>query len=121
LSVPLSTTPHVCATPVDIWMTLLRLLTWLGGLIPPDVEVLPSWLSLLSPQQATVWSARRAHVNVVPVDIDCTFASEATDTGWLRLASVPSPSCPLSFKPQHLTVPSATTAHVWLSLVWMLA
>ena len=38
----------------------------------------------------------------------------ATATGVDELLLLPFPSWPLSFKPQHLTAPVATFAHVWL-------
>lgn len=37
-----------------------------------------------------------------------------TVTGVRRLVVVPSPSWPLKFHPQHLTVPLVSTAHVWV-------
>ncbi len=35
-----------------------------------------------------------------------------TSTGVDLLVVVPSPSCPASFRPQHLTVPPASTAQL---------
>jgi hypothetical protein len=41
--------------------------------------------------------------------------SPATATGVLLLLVVPSPSWPTLFRPQHRTVPSASSAQVWSS------
>ena len=36
-----------------------------------------------------------------------------TSTGVVRSLVVPSPSSPYSFRPQHFTLPSVSTAHEW--------
>ena len=38
-------------------------------------------------------------------------------TGVSLLVAVPSPSCPDTFDPQHLMVPTPSRAHVWLAPV----
>lgn len=44
---------------------------------------------------------------------DTSEESPDTRSGHGRLVVVPSPSCPLSFSPQHLTPPADVSAHAW--------
>ena len=54
---------------------------------------------------AQVWNAPAATATALLMPL--------TDTGLVEPAVVPLPSCPSVFLPQHCTVPSAMSAHVW--------
>jgi hypothetical protein len=66
-----------------------------------------------APQHLTAPRVVSAQLKVLPVAIAATsFVRPATSTGTLLLVVVPSPSCPKSLGPQHLTPPLFVSAHV---------
>eukprot|EP00976_Prorocentrum_cordatum_P075128 1181792-Prorocentrum_minimum.AAC.1 len=134
LSVASSSTAHVWPSPVDTWTTVrpvpklttgrlscISLLSSPRWVLSPS----PSWPSLFSPQHLSEASSKMAHVWVQPVATFATVRPEPTRTvgkkspierGWSpRLSVSPSPSWPLSFLPQHLSVASVKIAHAYSS------
>src|SRR5690606_11883435 len=73
-----------------------------------------SWPDAPSPQQTMLVSSRTAHACRPPALTDVASPSPPTSTGLAESAVVPSPSCPLSFLPQHATVPTSRTAQLKL-------
>src|SRR3989449_5847636 len=76
------------------------------------VVPLPSWPSTFSPQHRIVPSPRSAHACPYPLATATAPVSPLTATGdGAKVPKVPSPRCPDSPSPQHLTVPSPRSAH----------
>ena len=75
----------------------------------------PSCPLLFPPQHFTVLSSRIAHVCDEPAEIDSAVlpGPRFTLTPVSLSMVVPSPSCPNSLSPQHLTVPSSSMVQVW--------
>src|SRR3989442_3737851 len=76
------------------------------------VVPLPSWPSTFSPQHRIVPSPRSAQACPYPLATATAPVSPLTATGeGAKVPKVPSPRCPDSPSPQHLTVPSPRSAH----------
>src|SRR2546428_142534 len=88
------------------------------GTREPLVDPLPSCPSAFRPQHHTVPSPRCAQ-RWYPLGAAATApVSRPTAAGGVEvLLKVPSPRCPESPTPQHCTVPSPRSAHVWASPV----
>src|SRR4051794_40480806 len=73
---------------------------------------LPSLPNSPAPQHLTAPEASRAQVCMVPAPTAMTPEDRpTTSTGTPLWIWEPSPSCPLSLNPQHLTPPVASRAH----------
>ena len=73
----------------------------------------PSSPSLFSPQHSTPTLVTIAQVWFCPAAIAVTpLVRPVTSTGVRRCVVVPSPSCPLVLRPQHLTPPAVVSAQV---------
>ena len=71
----------------------------------------PSWPNWLSPQHCMLPPLRNTQVCRAPVATATASTSAGTPVGTSRgEVVVPSPTCPLSLRPQHCTVPSAMRA-----------
>src|SRR3989442_7389689 len=84
-----------------------------GGAVLGFVVVpLPSWPSMFYPQHSIVPSPRSAQACPYPLATATAPVSPLTATGdGAKVPKVPSPRCPDSPSPQHLTVPSPSSAH----------
>ena len=79
------------------------------------VELLPSWPYSLLPQHFTPPVVVSAQLPLVPDAMAVTpLLRPATPTGVKLVVVELSPSCPFSFKPQHLTAPSVVSTQRWL-------
>src|ERR1700741_1983339 len=94
--------------------------TWIGqGLGVLAVVPSPSCPDPLAPQLQTVPLDVSASECAGPpatatTSVNGTPGDRSTWTGVRRWSVVPSPSCPLSFRPQAHAVPSGLTARVWV-------
>ena len=111
-------TAHVKSDPAAIAETpVLNPETGTGRLDPICVP-LPSWPSLLLPQQKAAPALVTAQVCDCPAAMRATSVSGAppaessTCTGAADCVYVPLPSCPFELSPQHQTVPSVVKAQV---------
>src|SRR5207249_119337 len=122
-TVPSCRRAHVCSAPDDAAMALVIPGTGPDGVVDmePSGDPLPSWPQVLSPQQRTVPSWRRAQVCQPPAETATAVVMPLTVTGvGLKVdgrlgtgSLVPLPSWPRSFCPQQRTVPSPGSAQVW--------
>src|SRR5207249_4415614 len=118
-TVPSARSAQLCKTPA---------LTATAPVMPPTrtgvdelvVVPSPSCPSRFRPQHCTVPSERSAQVWWYPpltarapvIPATCTGAEDPGGPV-AGLATVPSPSCPSTFRPQHRTVPSPRSAQLW--------
>src|SRR5207249_6921130 len=129
-SVPSRRSAHMWKTPASMATAVVMPLTVTGvgvgvtGLVGEGetrTAPLPSSPQVLSPQQRTVPSCRRAQVYQPPAEIATAVVMPLTVTGvGLKVdgrlgtgSLVPLPSWPRSFCPQQRTVPSPGSAQVW--------
>ena len=75
----------------------------------------PSSPALSSPQQYAAWAAVSAHMWYVPAAMAMAGAKPTTGTAVSRSLSVPSPTSPDSFNPQHATAPVVSRTQVCAS------
>ncbi len=114
---PVCVTPQVCPEAALSWSHDVSPSTGVGVL---RVEIVPSPSSPKSfpPQQNAVPPVVSAQVCQPPVVTDSQSVRVPTRCGTpCRRSTVPMPSCPWRFCPQHHSVPSVRTAQVWLYAV----
>src|SRR5204862_465808 len=116
LSPPAVVTAQLWKLPAATAATPLRRLGTSTGARRVVAELSPSWPSLLSPQHLTPPAVVSAQVWQRPAAIAATpLPRPGTSTGVWRCVNEPSPSCPVSFRPQHLTPPTVVSAQAWLA------
>ena len=113
---------HLTPVPVDAQVCAIPAASIVAPLDNPEtvtgVKLLlkvpsPSCPAQLRPQQLTAPPEVSAHVCSLPAAMaTAPFDKPTTFTGMLLLVVVPSPNCPVSFLPQHLTPPALVIAQV---------
>lgn len=120
---PSAITAHECHVPhptATTWPPSDTVGVLEGSSLSPMVVVWPSpsWPSPLSPQQRSDPSVSTAQVWTCPHDTEDAEPFKDTagtldgNSSSPTSSVCPSPSCPLSFQPQHRSVPSNSTTHV---------
>jgi len=103
----------------EIWLAVFTELTG-TGVAELAFVLSPSWPDVPRPQHFTDPDdapedvPKIPHEKDVPTAMSTGFVTPATLTAAEDGEVVPSPSCPKSFLPQHLTMSSARRAHVWV-------
>jgi len=88
------------------------------GALRFDVVPSPSCPNELTPEHKTnapvvIEPVARPQVNWLPSVSDCHVSPPLTATGEARFTLVPSPSCPLVFRPQQYATPPDVSPQLW--------